>query len=203
MKYRDEKELVRKCVSGAQGAWDEFVDRYGPYLYSVVHKTLRSNRWPFQPEDAEDILGRVFVSLFENDHQLFRSFEWRCSLKTWLWIVARKAVIRHFRRKRHPTLSLAQLAPEEDGTGQDLLPEDEHPDPLEAADRDERTALLREHLAELPERERMALVYFFFEGASYEEIAKLLDIKPHYVGTILFRAKKLLQGRLAGKLREG
>ena len=99
MKDLDDRALVRKCTEGSAAAWDAFVDRYARYVHSVVFKTLRAGRWPAKQEDAEDILSQVFVSFLENDYQLLRNFEWRCSLKTWIWIVARKMVIRYFRRK--------------------------------------------------------------------------------------------------------
>jgi RNA polymerase sigma-70 factor (ECF subfamily) len=198
LKYRDEKELVQKCIEGSPAAWEEFVDRYGRYIYSVVFKTLQASRWHFKPEDSDDIVSRVFVSFLENNRQLFRNFEWRCSLKTWIWIVTRKMVIRYFRKKQHTVLSLGDMGAGEGGEG--LLVEDPGLGPDEEAQRSEKHALLRSHLAQLPERERLALKYYFFEGASYVEIAGLLNVKPHYVGTIIFRAKKLLEGHLSGKL---
>lgn len=203
MKDLDDKALVRKCIEGSAAAWDTFVERYARYVHSVVFKTLRAGRWPAKQEDAEDILGQVFLSFLENDYQLLRNFEWRCSLKTWIWIVARKMVIRYFRRKQHKTVSMTEMTDPDGEGGEALLPADEGPDPAEVAEMSERVELLKGVLADLPERERLALVYYFYDGASYAEIAELLNIKPHYVGTIIFRAKKLLEGRMAGRIGEG
>jgi RNA polymerase sigma-70 factor (ECF subfamily) len=200
LKNLSEKDLVQRCIEGSVPAWDEFVNRYTKYVYSLVFQTLKSNRWPFKPEDVEDITSQVFLSFLENDQHLLRSFEWRCSLKTWIWIVTRKRVIRYFRKKQHKVISFTELVDSEEDAQEAVLPSDPSPGPRDRAELGEKIRILQSVLSELPERERLALVYYFYEGASYAEIADLIGVKPHYVGTIIFRAKKLLEGKIAGRV---
>ena len=51
-------------------------------------------------------------------------------------------------------------------------------------------------MAQLPDEQRTVLVLREFEGYSYAEIAKLLDLKPGTVMSRLFHARQKLQSRL-------
>ncbi len=200
MKKLSEKEMVAGCIEGSVPAWEQFVDEWSRYSFSVIQQTLRTSRWPYSQEDAEDILSQVFVSFVENQKHLFRNFQWRCSLKTWVWMVSRKTAIRYFRRKRWKTIPISEVLEEDSDQGEGTAPPDPNPGPVEQVADKEKSEMVKAILNELPERERLALTYYFYDGASYKEISELLGIKPHYVGTMIFRAKKLLENRLSGKI---
>ena len=57
--------------------------------------------------------------------------------------------------------------------------------------------MLRE-IDKLPEAFRETLVLSDVEGMSYQEVAKILEIPVGTVKSRLFRARKVLQGRLYG-----
>jgi RNA polymerase sigma-70 factor (ECF subfamily) len=56
-------------------------------------------------------------------------------------------------------------------------------------------------IAELPERYRLTLVAVDMLGLSYGETGRLLGVREATVATRLFRARRLLVGRLAGEDR--
>ncbi len=189
-------------MAGSAAAWEEFVDRWGEYIYSIIQQSLRSSNWAYSQEDAEDILSQVFISFLDNQKQLLRNFKWRCSLKTWIWIVTRKTVIRYFRKKRWKTVPIVEAAEEDSEDQEGMIAPDRNPGPLEQAEQKEKEEILKEIIDQLPERDRLALTFYFYDEASHAEIAEILGIKPHYVGTIIFRAKKLLEGKIAGKIKK-
>ena len=55
---------------------------------------------------------------------------------------------------------------------------------------------LRDALAELPERQREALLLREVRGLSYDEVATAMDVSPPAVETLIFRARKRLVDRI-------
>jgi RNA polymerase sigma-70 factor (ECF subfamily) len=73
---------------------------YGAELLGFLRGTLRP---PHDPEDAFSVLSAtVWRSL--------PSFEWRCSLRTWLYVLARRTVVRFVRGARRVELPLSQVS---------------------------------------------------------------------------------------------
>lgn len=199
MKDADERELVRLCLRHDRLAWERFVDRYSNYIHSVIVQGLRAGRFSHKREDAENILAAVFLSLVEKDFHLLRSFQWRCSLTTWLWIIARKKVLRHFRKKGVRTVPLAGTDREGEEPRRPAFLVSDEPDPSEIAGQEERRSILEDTLTQLGDRDRLCLSLYFYEGLSYKEIAKTMDMAANHVGILIFRAKKRMQKHLKEK----
>jgi len=72
--------------------------------------------------------------------------------------------------------------------------------PSRLADRGELQAVVRQALATLNERQRMAVVLAKFEQCSYEEIAAAMGLSVPAVKSLLFRARDQLRDALAGYL---
>lgn len=72
----------------------------------------------------------------------------------------------------------------------------EQPEPEDDHDISDLKARLHAAIARLPERARLVLVLYRFEGLSYAEIAHELSITPKTVENQLSRALKLLRGYL-------
>lgn len=68
--------------------------------------------------------------------------------------------------------------------------------PAEAVMRDERSALVRQALQELPSRQKMALVLKHYEDLSYQEIARALGCSVRAVDALLTRARRRLRDSL-------
>ncbi|MHC4779093.1 MAG: RNA polymerase sigma factor [Planctomycetota bacterium] len=194
-----DRELVNSCIRHDRQAWERFVDRYANYIYSVVRTGLKVGHYPHSTEDAEDIFAEVFLSLVEKDYHLLRVFEWRCSLKTWLWVIARKKVIRHFRKKGIKTIPIpaAEASVEKSGNPGPFVSSETGPS--DAAHAEEKKAVLEETLKELSDRDRLCLVLYFYDGLSYKEIAKVVEVPANHVGILIHRAKKRLEKGLLKK----
>ena len=67
----------------------------------------------------------------------------------------------------------------------------------------EQLDALREALATLPERQRRAILLREWQGLSYAEIADELQLSVSAVETLLFRARRSLTSRGAGRPRGG
>ena len=53
-------ELVARCRAGADGAWNELVERFSRYVYAICMQAFR-----LPPSDAEDVFQEVFVRVYE------------------------------------------------------------------------------------------------------------------------------------------
>jgi RNA polymerase sigma-70 factor (ECF subfamily) len=74
--------------------------------------------------------------------------------------------------------------------------------PARVADRVELQAVVQRALAELGERQRMAVLLAKFEHCSYEEIAAAMNTSVPAVKSLLFRARDQLRAALAPYLAE-
>src|SRR5436309_9269858 len=140
------------------------------------------------PAEAADLVQETMLKAYGAWHQFGR----RTNAKGWLLTILRHAFINEYRRRtRHPeTVDLDAIEPfsvfeelqDEDpqGTFFDRIVDDEV---LRAID-------------QLPEQFRETVVLSDVEGLSYEEIARVLDVPVGTVKSRLFRARRLLQGKL-------
>jgi len=146
-----------------------------------------------EPADAEDAAQTVFLKAFERFEDL-RASE---AAGGWLKTTTRNVCLNHLSRYR----SRRRLFSEIDDAGaadqayadtiesaamaaDDLLARAETADALEAAVR------------ALPDHQRVPLVLFHFEGASYDEIARTLRISLGKVKTDIHRGREALRRQL-------
>lgn len=148
--------------------WNAVSDRLGQFIRARVT----------EPAIAEDILHDVFVK-FQS-----RLNEFRDPAKThgWLFLVARNAVIDHYRtRKRTSELSESQAV--------DLRVTD-------TIEIEELHVQLRRIIDRLPEPYREAFVLTTFEGLKQEELARRLGISLSGAKSRVQRAREQLKEML-------
>jgi RNA polymerase sigma-70 factor, ECF subfamily len=131
------------------------------------------------PEEAEELTQQVFLAAQENLAQL-RQPE---AARSWLFTILKRRFLKE-RQRRKPVLA---------GDLQLNLENIAEPAPL--ADQIDRERL-QQALDELPPEHRAVLVMFYFEAASYREIAERLELPSGTVMSRLARAKARLRERL-------
>lgn len=184
----EELELVRACVRGDEEAWERFYQRYQRLVLRVASDSLQGWGQRDAAAMAQDAAADVFAHLLEHDRRVLASFGGRSSLATWLRVVTRRRTGRLLRaasRREAGELPSEGLAAEQ-------------PSPSDVATVSERDALVREQVAQLAPRDRLALQLFYEGGRSYREVAEALDLPPENVGTLLARARARLKRLLGG-----
>lgn len=83
------------------------------------------------------------------------------------------------------------------------LPDREAPDPVEMAEWEERKEVLAWAIERLPERERLIITLFYYEGLTLKEIARLLGVSPGRVSQLHAQAMLRLRAGLERAEREG
>ncbi len=81
-------QLVSRCRSGDQAAWNELVERFSRYVYAI---STQAFRLPVQ--DAEDVFQEVFARVYEHLDRL-RSDE---AIRPWIGQLTRRLCIDRLR----------------------------------------------------------------------------------------------------------
>lgn len=179
---QDEAALVARVVAGDRAAFGILVERYAGVARRVARAVLGN------AEDADDAAQDAMLSALLKLDQ----YDPRRPFGPWLLrIVANAATDRRRRRTVRRTepldVGLTAGGPRPDTTM-------------------ERRALgerLRQALAELPERRRIAVVLFDVEGYSHAEIAAVLGLPEGTVRSEVFHARRRLRVLLDDWKEEG
>lgn len=137
--------------------------------------------------EAEDVTQEAMLRLWKN------ASDWRqgeAKVSTWLYKVASNLCLDRLRKKR--------------GTDLDDIPEPEDDTPGVEAQimATERAESLRDAMAALPERQRLAVSLRHIEGLSNPEIAEAMSLSVEAVESLTARAKRSLKALLADKKDE-
>lgn len=175
-------ELVAACLAGDQAGWNELVRRFRPLVFSIAKDSLRKYGADDPTSLGEDVANEVFTELMVKDGKALSRFREPFSLKAWLGVVTRRKASRMLKGVRRAPISL-----EEPG----YIPAENRTIASDVAEV-EQFQSVRDHLATLSPRDRLALQLFYESGRSYKEVAKVLDLPVNRIGTLLARARKRL-----------
>ena len=189
----EEAALVDACVSGDAGAWREFVDSYGPRVYSAMRYFMRSFQESLPEEDTQNVYQDMFLDLCSDGFRKLRTFRGGGNLATWLFTVARRQCLDYVRaisrkKRMRPTLTEPEIL----DAGERV-----HESESAFAAAENREAVLAA-LEKVDARDRLLLVLFYFEGLSYEEIAKVTGFSDKSVSAMLRKARESI-ARILGE----
>ena len=145
---------------------------------SYGHSVLRRARQILANDDeASEVLQELFAGLVARPAQ----FDGRSAPSTFLYAATTHACLARLRDRKNRMRLL-----------------DEHVKPW-TSDVDPRSpavvAIVRAELAQLPEEEARAAVYYHLDGMSHAEIAELLGCSRRHVGNLLERVEQRIAAR--------
>jgi len=187
-------QLMLRFKAGDLSAFETLFARHSRTLVNFAFRFVR-NRGVAE-ELAQDIFIRV--------HDAAPNYHVRAKFTTWLYRIATNVCLNEIRRPRyrasHETLDRSH---------------GDEPErrPLELADRRgmgpdaflERRAVsraLKQALAQLPEKQRLAFVLNKYQELSYAEVAEVLRVSEKAVKSLIHRAKESMAVRLKRLLPE-
>ncbi|MGI9378854.1 MAG: RNA polymerase sigma factor [Methyloligellaceae bacterium] len=169
-----EAELVARTADGDSTAYRILVDRQVHHIYAVARRMLGDEA------EAEDIVQEVFLRLWKNAGKFDPE---KARLSTWLHRVTSNLCIDRLRGRRTEQL-------------------DEKYEASYMGDQDTNlqnkalTKRLQEVMTGLPERQRLALVLFHYEGHSMKETGDILEISVEAVESLLARGRRTMKQKL-------
>ena len=171
--------LMARVAGGDARAFEELVNGRITRVLAVSRRVLGNDA------EAEDVAQEAFLRLWR------QADKWepgRARVGTWLYRVAVNLSIDRLRR-RTETSDENVPEPVEQGDQHRSLEEQDLRDEMDAA------------LQALPERQRMALVLFHYEGLAMSEAAELMEISVEALESLLARARRTLKRQLADTWR--
>lgn len=177
---RDDADVVARALAGDRAAWRTLYLAHKDFVYRVALRHLGSDA------EARDVAQDVFVQLLAAPDRYRPAARFR----TWLYrVVANRCLNERARvRNQHRSIDPAVALRDEPDAG-------EAPD--EQLARAQEAARVREAIARLPDRQRLAVILSRFEALSHEEIAEALGTTISSVESLLFRARENLARDLA------
>jgi RNA polymerase sigma-70 factor, ECF subfamily len=174
-------EVIARARMGSLEAWGELYRDFAGPIFRFCRRALPAR------EDAEDATTEIFMKLREKLGQ----YDSSRPFQAWLYKVSANHCWDLLRRRR--------IRQDLETEGVEELPL-AHPEPSQLEKLvEQRTSLeVRDALAKLPARSRMALVLRYYSDMSYDEIAEALGIRRNFVGVVLLRARHQLREVLAG-----
>ncbi|WP_171231313.1 RNA polymerase sigma factor [Ruegeria sp. HKCCA4812] len=173
--------LLRQFADGEAGAARILTDRLGPRCYSVALRML-GNR-----AEAEDVTQDAMMRLWQMAPNWVSG---QAKVSTWLYRVTLNLCV-DIRRRKTPD-RLSDVPEPEDGKASvvDRMQDEARKDALQSA------------LAELPERQRQAVVLRHIEELPNPEIAGIMGISVEAVESLTARGKRSLTAILAVRREE-
>jgi RNA polymerase sigma-70 factor (ECF subfamily) len=190
-------ELMLRVKRGGQAAHAAFatlVERWQQPVISFVYRSLPDEM------EAEDLAQAVFVQVWRTAER----YQPSAKFSTFLFTVARNLCLNEIRRRtRHPADSLDEPHPDDEAHPYRQL-EDRRE--LSAADATQRAEIFHKvdaALAELPEKQRTAILLCREGELSYEEIAEVLGTSIPATKSLIHRGREQLKARLKPYLTSG
>jgi RNA polymerase sigma-70 factor (ECF subfamily) len=176
-----ERELVERCRSGEEHAFQELVDRYKDLVFGLIARTV------IDRSRAEDLAQDVFLRI----HRGLPYFRGEARLSTWIYrIVANVCLQEQSRPPRAVSLDDERTRDKAAPSGPDRQFGD-----LELRDR------LEKAIARLPANYRLLIAAHYLNGVRYEGLAEALQLPLGTVKTQLYRAKQQLRRMLETDLK--
>lgn len=153
-----------------EAAWDDFVNFYRPYIFSVISKMGVDNR------AADDVVQKVIMTLWKK----LPDFEYmpdKCKFRTWMNNVTQKEVYNHFRTEGRYNKRVEKAA-----TMTEWVPSDDMPDIYSIAEAEWKvhvTQLAWKNIQDAFTGKGLECFTLFSKGISIDEICDQLDLKSN------------------------
>ncbi len=173
--------LMILYANGDQDAARALTFRHAPRVLALSWRLLRDMA------EAEDVAQDAMLRLWKV------APDWRqgeAKVSTWLYRVASNLCIDRLRKKK--------------GAHLDDIPEpaDDKPSIERRMQSNERAKALQRAMAELPDRQKMAITLRHIEELANPEIAEIMQISVEAVESLTARGKRNLAGLLLGQKEE-
>ena len=169
--------LVSRILKGNPQAFQQLVQQHERLVWHMVSRVVNG------AQDHEDICQEVFLRVY----QKLPTFHFQSKLSTWIATIAYRTAINYVKKEEKRTT---------DTLDQAVTSPYEEPDAQQRLEKQAIHTYIHEQISELPVHYRTILTLFHLEEMSLTEIQEVTDMPIGTIKNYLFRARKLLKGRL-------
>ncbi len=177
-----ERELVERCRSGDERAFQELVDRYKDLVFALISRTIQDR------SRAEDLAQDVFLRV----HRGLPYFRGEARLSTWLYRIVANVCAQEGGRPTSVSIEDERIRSQ---VAASTATRDQQFGDIELRDR------LEKAIARLPANYRFLVAAHYLNGVRYEDLADALQAPLGTIKTQLHRAKQQLRRLLETELR--
>ena len=172
-KVEDEIELMRRTARGDAAAFRALADAHLVKIMNFAYRLLHNR------SDAEDVAQETFLRLWKDAGR----YEPTARVTTWLHRIAHNLCIDRLRAKREEP-------------AEHLDDERASTEPGGLLERKRTAVEVSKAIADLPERQRSAIILVHYQGLSNIEAAAVLDVGVEALESLLARGRRSLRERL-------
>lgn len=187
----DDRQIIRQVLNGQTDMFESLMTRYQNYVFKIVSGILPND---VVEETAQDVFIEVFRSLAKYNDQM--------PFKKWLAGIAVHRSYDYWRRYyRSKEVPLSSLTPDHQDWIDGVISHHATEQFNRGEARDEARELLKYALAELSEKDRIALTLVHLEGLTVKEAAKVLGWSAINVRVRTHRSREKMRQKLAPLVR--
>jgi len=177
--------LMLGVKQGESLCMDQLLQRHRGPVIQFLYRMVRNRAI------AEELAQNVFLRVYRSR----TTYEPTAKFTSWLFRIATHVALNWLRDRRHEANQLSLSAgPDRDSERQIA---DRRPTVDQLMLAEVRLDEIRQAIAELPDRQRAAVIMHKYEELEYTQIAEALNCSPQTVKSLLFRAYNSLRVRLA------
>lgn len=180
--------LMIQVQQGDESAFAELVEKYQNRVLSVLYNAIGNL------DEAEDLTQEVFLRVYRARH----GYQPSAKFSTWIFTIANNLALnaRRSRKSRRSVTIQGRASGPLGPRPQEQLATEPGPTASGQLRASEVAELVREAVAQLDERQRMAVLLNKFEDLGYAEIARIMGTTPTAVKSLLSRARTNLREML-------
>ncbi|MCF7973579.1 MAG: sigma-70 family RNA polymerase sigma factor [Phycisphaerae bacterium] len=182
----DETKLLESLIQGDPEAFDALITEYQDKVVSTCVRFVHNL------QDAEDVAQDVFVEVYQS----VSGFRGQSRLSTWIYRIAvTKSLdfVRKMTRKKRLGKVKRLFGLGSDETEVSMDPPDPSPSPQTNLESQERTEILNQAIAALPENQRTVIILTNYEQLSHAEVSQIMGNTVSGVESLVHRAKNNLR----------
>ncbi|WP_445956439.1 RNA polymerase sigma factor [Yeosuana sp.] len=183
----EEENFIKELKDGKRSAYSKLIDDFEQKVFATCISFVPNK------EDAEDIAQDVFVEVFNS----INKFKGNSKLSTWIYRITTNKCLEFIRKKntkKRFAFLQSIMGTEIPIDKTSYFTEMNHPGII--MENKEKSDIIFKAINELPDAQRVVFTLSKIDGKSYQEISEITDKSLSSVESLMFRAKKNLQGLL-------
>jgi len=182
-------QLMLRAQQDDDAAFAELVTSYQDRLVGIFRHILSDQ------EAAEDLAQEAFMRVYRARH----GYKPTAKFSTWLFRIANNLASntrRSWGRRKEVPLNVKDSGPMSVLQGEKILADKSAFLPTRQLAKSELQTVVQTAIADLNERQRMAILLHKYEGMSYIDIGATMEMTPVAVKSLLARARETLRHKL-------